>query len=124
MIDIIAEAFAADARLGLLLAEDPDLNHWDLNASFAQTLAERLRLPRPLPPHFEFPKGTMFYARPAALRPLVDLGWKWSDFPAEPIEPDGTILHALERMFAFSAEKAGFVLKAVNLPYSWRQQVV
>ena len=124
MVDVIADAFAADARLGIVLAEDPDLNHWDLNASFAEALASRLGLREPLPPHFEFPKGTMFYARPAALRPLVDLGWTWSDFPAEPVKSDGTVLHALERMFAFSAGHAGFVLKAVNLPNSLRLPVV
>ena len=120
MVDVIADAFAGDERLGLVLAEDPYLNHWDMNQSIAESLASRLGLREKLPPHFEFPKGTMFYARPAALRPLVDLGWNCGALPAEPVEPDGTILHALERMFAFSAAHAGFYFKAVHVPHSWR----
>jgi hypothetical protein len=123
MMDVIAEAFAADERLGLILPEDPNLNHWDMNQSLAEALAERLELRYPIPPHFEFPKGTMFWARPAALRPLVDLGWNWGDFPSEPAASDGTVLHALERLVPFSAMHAGFGFKAVHVPHSWRMTV-
>ena len=119
-MDRIAAAFAADDRLGLIFPEDPNLNHWDLNRTVADSLADRLALQHPLPPHFEFPKGTMFWARPAALRPLVDLGWEWEDFPAEPVAPDGTLLHALERLVLFSAEHAGFGYETVHVPGSWR----
>ena len=119
-MDVIAEAFAADERLGLVFPEDPNLNHWDMNQSLANELAKRLELRQALPQHFEFPKGTMFWARPAALRPLVDLGWSWSDFPIEPAASDGTVLHTLERMIPFSADHAGFGFKAVHVPNSWR----
>jgi len=120
MIDVIAEAFAADERLGLVFPEDPNLNHWDMNQSIAEVLAKRLGLRHELPPHFEFPKGTMFWARPAALRPLVSLGWSWDDFPSEPAASDGTVLHALERLIPFSAKHAGFGFKTVHLPHCWR----
>ena len=120
MMDVIAEAFAADERLGLVFPEDPNLNHWDMNQSLANALAERLDLRHALPQHFEFPKGTMFWARPAALRPLVDLGWSWSDFPTEPAASDGTVLHTLERLIPFSADHAGFGFKTVHVPHSWR----
>lgn len=123
MMDLIAEAFASDERLGLVFPEDPNLNHWDMNQDVAQTLADRMELRRGLPSHFEFPKGSMFWARPAALRPLVDLGWRWTDFPAEPAAPDGTVLHALERLIPFSAEHAGFGFKTVHVPHSWRMPV-
>jgi hypothetical protein len=120
MMDVIAEAFAADERLGLVFPEDPNLNHWDMNQSLAKGLADRLTPPRALPAHFEFPKGTMFWFRPAALRPLADLGWRWEDFPGEPVASDGTVLHALERLIAFSAEAAGFGFRTVHVPGSWR----
>jgi hypothetical protein len=120
MMDVIAEAFAADERLGLVFPEDPNLNHWDMNLSLAKWLADRLKLRHALPGHFEFPKGTMFWARPAALRPLVALGWSWEDFPSEPAASDGTILHALERLIPFSVERAGFGFKTVHVPNSRR----
>lgn len=119
-MDVIAAAFAADEKLGLVFPEDQHLNHWDMNQGRANALATRLGLRHPLPNHFEFPKGAMFWARPAALRPLVDLGWNWSDFPAEPLPSDGTILHALERMIPFSAGQAGFGFKTVHVPHCWR----
>jgi hypothetical protein len=120
MMDVIAEAFAADRRLGLLFPEDPNLTGWDTNESLANTLAIRMGLQHPLPQHIEFPQGTMFWARPAALRPLADLGWEWSDFPTEPVAFDGTILHALERVMPIAAEQAGFHFGTVHVPNSWR----
>ncbi len=123
MIDVISEAFAADERLGLVFPEDPNLNHWDMNKVLADVLAERLELRHPLPPHFEFPKGTMFWARPAGLRPLADLCWKWGDFPIEPAGFDGTLLHTIERLIPFSVTHAGFGYKAVHVPHSWRMTI-
>jgi lipopolysaccharide biosynthesis protein len=120
MMDVIAEAFAADERLGLVFPEDPDLSGWAMNRSLAEALALRLKLPGALPPHLEFPKGNMFWARPAALRPLADLGWSWNDFPPEPVASDGTVLHTLERLIPFSVEHAGFSFKTVHVPHSWR----
>ena len=120
MADVIAEAFAADERLGLIFPEDPNLNHWDQNHDLAHAMAERMLLADALPSHFEFPKGTMFWARVAALRPLLDLGWEWDDFPDEPIESDGTVLHTLERMIPFAAVHAGFSFKTTHVPHSWR----
>jgi lipopolysaccharide biosynthesis protein len=50
----------------------------------------------------------MFWARPQALKPLMDLGIAWSDYPEEPVPMDGTLLHTLERMLTFSALHAGY----------------
>jgi lipopolysaccharide biosynthesis protein len=63
----------------------------------------------------DFPSGSMFWARPAALNPLLDLGLSFSDFPPEPLPLDGTLAHQIERLFLFSCEKAGLKwLKALN----------
>ncbi len=48
-------------------------------------------------PIVEFPHGSMFWARRDALRRLLTLPLAFDDFPREPIPPDGTIAHALER---------------------------
>lgn len=50
----------------------------------------------------------MFWFRPKALRPLFDHDWKYEDFPKEPNETDGTILHAIERLYGFTAQDQGY----------------
>ncbi len=49
-------------------------------------------------PCVEFPQGSMFWGRTDALRQFLRLDLTFSDFPIEPIEEDGTLAHALERL--------------------------
>ena len=91
----------------MVFAEDPNLYGWNENREMAQELAERIGIAT-LPDHFEFPLGTMFWARTAALTPLLELGLSWEDYPPEPLPYDGTILHALERLLPFAVEHAGY----------------
>ena len=51
-----------------------------------------------LPQYFNFPVGTMFWARTCALTPLIDVNFKWDDYPQEPLPYDGTLLHTIERL--------------------------
>ena len=48
-------------------------------------------------PVIEFSQGTMFWARGDYLAKMLSMNLKYEDFPEEPIKPDGTIAHALER---------------------------
>jgi glycosyltransferase involved in cell wall biosynthesis len=115
-LDLAAAAFATEPRLGLLMAEDPNLVGWGRNHGIAETLAARMGIPLPLPRFFDFPLGAMFWARPAALRPLLDLGLASEDYPPEPLPDDGTLVHALERLFPFAASCAGLETASVRLP--------
>ena len=108
MADTILEVFADDPHIGLVFAEDPHLNGWDENLRIAQDLATRMEIAQPLPMHFDFPIGTMFWARPDALKPFNRLNLCPDDFPIEPLPIDGTLLHALERLIPFAAANAGF----------------
>ena len=108
MIDIILDHFAADDRLGLVFAEDPHLSDWDDNLEIAEGLACRMGLSQRLPPFFDFPGGTMFWARFEALLPIINLKLDWDDYPNEPLSTDGTILHTLERLLPFAGFHAGY----------------
>lgn len=107
-IDAILASFDADPGLGVVFAEEPHLTGWEENFSLATDLAKRAGLTVPLPNHFEYPVGTMFWVRPEALSALAGLGLRLDDMPAEPLAEDGTILHALERLIPFFAAAAGF----------------
>ncbi|WP_375413873.1 rhamnan synthesis F family protein [uncultured Bradyrhizobium sp.] len=108
MMDNVLARFAAQPRLGLVFPEDPHLPGWSDNLQIASGLAERLRFTEPLELFFEFPVGTMFWARTSALKPLFDLNLDWDDYPEEPVSYDGTMLHALERLLPFVARHAGY----------------
>ncbi|PWR02521.1 hypothetical protein DKT77_11385 [Meridianimarinicoccus roseus] len=98
MIDRALRAFENQHRLGLLSAADPHVIGWTRNLRHAKTLGHRLGLDD-LPCYFDFPVGTMFWMRAQALVPFVDLKLEWGDYPPEPLANDGTMLHALERLF-------------------------
>jgi glycosyltransferase involved in cell wall biosynthesis len=120
MADRIAAAFAADERIGLVFPEDPNLVGWDGSRKAAEGVAARMGIATPLPHAFDFPNGTMFWARPAALEPLFALNLAADDYPAEPLPKDGTLLHALERLLPFAAEKAGYTVATTLVPGSVR----
>jgi rhamnosyltransferase len=65
-----------------------------------------------------FPIGTMFWYRPAALKPLFELRLLPDDIPQEPL-PEETILHAIERMLVYIAWNEGYDYR-ISLPSGTR----
>lgn len=116
MLDLAAAIFATRPDVGLLMAEDPHLVGWDENRALAEMLATRMGLPTPLDDFFDFPLGNMFWARPAALRPLLNMRLGWEDYPTEPIAGDGTLVHALERVMPFAAQRVGLGVAGMRAP--------
>ncbi len=116
IMDIILDRFVTDENLGLVFAADPHLSDWDANLAMATDLADRIGIRGPLPPFFDFPIGTMFWARAAALKPLLELKLGWDDYPPEPVPYDGTILHALERLLPFAARREGYGYATTHIP--------
>ena len=50
----------------------------------------------------------MFWFRPKAMKLLFDKDWKYEDFPPEPNGIDGTLLHAIERIYSYIVQESGY----------------
>jgi GT2 family glycosyltransferase len=80
---------------------------WNGNFEAAKALAGRMGI-KLLPDRaLDFPAGSMFWARPAALRPLLDLKLSFDDFPAEGRQLDHTLAHVIERLYFYATERSG-----------------
>lgn len=83
------------------------VNHWTCNKSFAADYEREWRID--ISDNFvNYPVGGMFWARPSALKPLLDQSYSYEDFPEEPLPNDGSKLHALERTLGLLTEKGGY----------------
>lgn len=114
----VITTFKTDSRLGMLNPPVPSFaeyfrtngTEWGVNFGKTKKLAADLDLRIPIlsdkPPVVPF--GTMFWFRVKALQKLFDFDWKYEDFPAEPAGIDGTIMHAIERIYSLVAQDSGY----------------
>lgn len=114
--------FEKEPRLGIAFPPPP--NHhgyayllgtgWYGNFSNTQSLLKDLGAHVKINEHTlcVAPLGTCFWFRPRALEKLFagyqGKGWSYQDFPREPNRYDQTIIHAVERSYAYFAQDAGF----------------
>lgn len=82
--------------------------NWGENFQLAQEFSARLGISLDERWLLEFPAGSMFWFKPQALAPILNCGLTFADFPAEKAQTDGTLAHALERIFLYVAEREGF----------------
>lgn len=132
LVNNIIRKFEEEPYLGLLCP--PPVNiaeyystmgcEWSYNFDNTKEVAKKLELhchmDINLPPVAPF--GTMFWFRPCALKKLTGYKWKYSDFPKEPNNTDGTILHAIERIYPFVAQDAGYYTAWVLSDYYARTE--
>ena len=115
----ILQTFAKNPRLGLLAPPPPQhsaflsfaSDAWAQNYPATKKLAKMLnlrvrieaeKLPVTLP-------GAMFWFRPCAMKKLFDHPWSFDDFSVEPVsDMSGTVMQAVECIYSFVAQSAGF----------------
>lgn len=112
MVTSVFGAFERCQNLGIIGPRSfppirPFMN-WGSNFDLSQSLAHRMNITLDLDGPLDFPAGSMFWARTTALRPLLELKLTFSDFPDEDGQTDGTLAHAIERLYFYSSEAAGF----------------
>ena len=118
----VINLFEAEPRLGIAFPSFP--NHGNYGANLETGWTNNFHTVEKLLTQFNIdvkinentlcvaPMGTCFWFRSIALRQLFSgitaKGWDWSDFPAETIENDGTLLHAIERSYAYFSQANKF----------------
>lgn len=117
-VNNIIRLFYENPRLGILSPPPPHHGDyfftlgmdWGVNYGQTKSLRDRLGFVAPIAPDKMpiAPLGTCFWFRGKAMKPLSDCNWRYSDFPPEPNNADGTILHAIERIYPFASVEAGY----------------
>jgi lipopolysaccharide biosynthesis protein len=108
----IIQAFTENAAVGIVAPEGHVVAgeyYWGSNANRVRSLAARIGYPGD-PTPFLFAAGSMFWARSEALQPILNLGLETADFEEEDAQLDGTLAHALERLFPIAAKLGGYRL--------------
>jgi lipopolysaccharide biosynthesis protein len=112
IVESIFELFARMPRLGFLAPQhwEPMLKAvgWSNNFETARDIARDAGFALNPDNALAFPSGSMFWARSAALKPLLDLKLQFASFPVESGQCDSTPAHAIERLFFAGAEAAGY----------------
>ncbi|MDR7194346.1 rhamnan synthesis F family protein [Luteimonas terrae] len=96
--------FAAEPTLGMIYPESHETvplwaHTWLGNVADARDIARRIGFSINPHAYIDFPAGSMFWARIDAIRPLLSLALSLDAFPEEQGQLDGTLQHALERLF-------------------------
>jgi hypothetical protein len=89
---------------------------WNGNFEAAHALAARMGINLSPRRALDFPSGSMFWARPGALRPLLDLQLGFDDFPEESGQVDHTPAHAIERLYFYCCERGGHTWLKITQP--------
>lgn len=110
-VQSILDAFSIAPELGIIAPPNypavREWSNWTVCYDAARTLARRMGVTLSADSPVAFPAGSMFWARPAAIRPLLDSDIRLEDFPEEAGQTDGTFAHAVERLFFYACEVAG-----------------
>jgi glycosyltransferase involved in cell wall biosynthesis len=114
MLDAILYAMALDPAIGIVFPDDPNVMSWTNNRGHAEEVAARMKCGT-LPEHFNFPIGSMFWMRSSILSRFVELQFAWSDYPDEPLRADGTVVHAIERLFGVLPPTIGMSCAVTNV---------
>ncbi|MEP9318840.1 glycoside hydrolase family 99-like domain-containing protein [Pseudomonas sp. LABIM340] len=108
----IVQAFKKDPELGIVAPRKYLIPHTDHNMTYCHEVVAELC--KNLDIHFaydDFPAGSMFWFRPAAIKQLIKL--KPESFAPESGLADGTLPHAIERVFCVLAKTNRFKVEVI-----------
>lgn len=113
----IISSFIKDKKLGMVFPEafGPIRSwvNWGDNWEKSKFISDKLNIKIDKEVNPVYPAGSMFWFRPKALSPLFNLGLSFYDFEKYDKQADGTLSHAIERLFLIIAESEGYKCKII-----------
>ncbi|WP_195164639.1 rhamnosyltransferase WsaF family glycosyltransferase [Mesorhizobium sp. NBSH29] len=101
----------SQGRIGVVYPKHADVVrnviNWGYDFDIAATLLDRIGIKLNADMVLEFPSGSMYWGRSAAISKILDLDLQVSDFPPEEGQVDGTLAHAIERALLIFVEASG-----------------
>jgi lipopolysaccharide biosynthesis protein len=113
----IFQIFNDNENIGIVGPEGhivPMTAYWGSNEKTVLRIAARLGVDSERVMLTYFVAGTMFYGRISALTPLLNLAISDKDFERETGQLDGTLAHAIERIFTISAIAANLKITSTD----------
>lgn len=110
----ILARFAEDSSIGMVFPTTYGgmpvwCHHWLRTSGRVDEISQMLGISgMPRRGLIDFPIGSMFWARTAAIAPLLDFAWQYEHFEAEPMADDGTMAHVIERMMGNLCKVSGY----------------
>ena len=114
----ILALFMKDRKLGIVFPENFDLIRdaiqWGNDRELCVGLMKRIDKRFQIDGEPMFLAGDMFWARTGAVEKLFSLNLRSDEFPEEAGQVDGTLMHAIERIWLYLAESQGFGWKEIR----------
>lgn len=115
-VNSIINVLGFSEEVGILTPPTPLFSVWSdisilpygRNKELCQKIVQNILPHTPFDPQPVAPYGSVFWVKKGALRSLLNLNLTLEDFPEEPVPVDGTILHALERLYPSFCQASGF----------------
>lgn len=106
-----------DPRVGIIAPDGHVLDYLKYrggNQKRVTELASQIGVHLEKDDSFSFVAGTMFWAKPDALKMLLSLPIDIEDFAPEPLGPDGDLVHAIERLIGLLVKNENYLIYTVN----------
>lgn len=110
IVESVFKAFKSDPKIGIYYPTSfKDLplyaNHWLKNFAEAKINFPNLNISNTF---LAYPTGGMFWAKPIAIKQLLESNFTYDSFPEEPLPNDGSYVHTIERIISPLCESNGF----------------
>ena len=113
----ILTSLKSDQAIAMIGPEDHVIDsrfYMGKNAAKVQDLFYKCGYAQSLPESFFFVASTMFWVKPDIFNPLLKAGLSFDDFEIEPLPVDGSLAHALERLFGLLVEIQGKHVRSIT----------